>query len=322
MYDNLRIAVLGGINKGKYAKQEEKQKKYFSIKNHSKQLNTAEKMALTLDNGESVLENTIKTLLEVTPDVSVIGHPPYLELNTTSKYNIIPQTGKSQLDSIEQAIVNIYKDGFKGDGLVICGDVPAIEKKDITSFIDHAQKKNKDIIMGLSDIAEIRKLGTPNKGGIRAYDSEGEFCNYNPKLTYGNIFLLSPKIYEQLDEVKKTLEPLLHIKKLFREPENYHKILEYFKDENKTVTANPTTKAGLLFNVMKYSNVLTRLFFNNFICKGKVPNPVTLPELNAFAQKKLFDDKLTFAFSYSSPRLGIDVDDEKDVEVVNKIMKK
>jgi hypothetical protein len=318
--DNYRIAVLAGINQGAYAQREEQQNEEFSKKDKARKFSTDEKLSHRLKNGRTVLDTTLETLLECSNSVSVIGNPDFLRQHTSSSYTIVPQRGQSQLQSIEQAVVHLYQDGYQGKSLVICGDVPCITKEDIDIFYMETSKKKDDVIMGLADIDDLRELGVPNKRGIRAYDAAYEFNRTNPKLVYGNIFMITSSVYTQFDAIKNALNDALQMKKFFREPANYSKILEYLKDDEKTIATHPTTKMGLILGSLKYSTALRKLLFRNLLGQARSDKSVSVPEMSRIVQKKLFQDRITFSFGYASPRLAIDVDDEQDAEVANSIL--
>lgn len=320
--NSYRIAVLAGINQGEYAHREQEQCEEFSKKDRTRKFRTDEKLSHRLANGESVLENTIRTLLTCSPDVSVIGDPQFLGRNTTSSYTLVPQQGESQLESIEQAIQHLYKNGYQGKSIIICGDVPCITEQDINLFISKAEEKNADVVMGVSDIDELRAMGVLNKRGIRAYDSAYEFDRVNPKLAYGNIFLTTKNVYERFDDVKDALDDALEMKKFVREPENYHKILNYLKDEGKTIRHVPKTQLGLAIDSILYSTPLRKMLLRNYLGGARSKKSISIPQLEKIAQSKLFGDVISFALSYSSPRLAIDVDDERDAEIANQFLEK
>ena len=329
-YEKIPFIILAGENKGHYKEKEWKDKIRMNNKYDTKFLDGDKKLYYYLDNDKTVLENTIESILKfkyIDKEKSlVIGNKKKLR-NLEEIINVIEQKGESLTDNIKQSLDYVYSKNYSGNSMIISGDIPAIKHSEISEFYSNALFKKTDLVSGMVDIKEMdfynlkffnSKKRKFRKFGIHFKDNSN-FKRSNPKLTFGNIFLVNDMVYKNMNDLKERFQELTSMKRVFNDEKNYNGICNILQDNNK-IKEYPKTFPGLIKFSLFNSNLLRKMFFGNYLCKGRINYSVSLNELEKIIESRIFENKISFSVARTPPTFGFDVDDKYDLIIANKFI--
>ncbi|MFW6024918.1 MAG: hypothetical protein ACOCRX_01105 [Candidatus Woesearchaeota archaeon] len=331
-YEKIPFIVLAGENKSKYKSKEWKDKIKMNKRYETEFLDGDKKLHYYLDNDKTVLENTIDSVTGCKyfdEDKSVvIGNKKKLR-NLEGIIKTIEQKGESLTDNIKQSLDYVYSNNYSGKSIILTGDIPSIKSSEISNFYSNAISKKSDLVSGMVDIKEMKNYISKyiisedkkfKKFGIHFKDNGNEYNRINPKLTFGNIFLTNENVYENMNELKERFQELTSMKRIFNDERNYEGICNLLQDNDK-IKDYPKTFPGLIRFSLFNSNFLRRMFFGNYLLKGKINYSINLNELEEIVQDRVLENKIDFKIARTSPTFGFDVDDKYDFYIANQFIK-
>ena len=330
------FAVLAGVNRGKYKEQERSDKDRSGKLYRTDFLDGDDKLFRVLDNGKSILENTLNAVypLASKPPLIISGDIMRLKWCLPHHYpklNVEQQKGQSLTDNVYQAINSMHRVGENSGFVLIGGDLPSISTEDLESFIEQSYKEDKDVVMGLANIDEMRDVYSrvkskttkrPKKFGIRIKDNKEMYETPNPKLNFGTIFFIRNTLYEKKDNLRDRLDDIISLKRVFNDSHNYPVLANFLKDDDKEVAWEPKSKLSLAYFALTNSTPLRKLLLGNFLCGASVNYAMNITELEEVIENKIFNYELSLGIVRVSPMFGYDIDDENDLSIANSIKSK
>ena len=327
------FAILAGSNKGIDKEKELKDKSRTGKLYRTTFLDGDTKLYSMLKSGRRVLEQTVESVYPVSSKPPlVIGDQNRIELALgNKKVDIRQQEGKSLSDNIYQAIDTMRYIGENGGFVLMGGDLPSINSKDLEKFIEDAQNEDKDVVMGMSDVDEMLELyqeiknkntKEPKKFGIRFRDDKDMYNSHNPRLTFGTVFFIKDTLYEKKDLLRERMDEIVRLKRVFNEKENYPIIAEFLKDDGFEIKNPPKGKFSLAYFSLVNSTPLRKLLLGNVITKANSKYSMSISELEDLIEKKVLDSNLSLGITRVSPLFGYDIDDRNDIEIANSIYRK
>jgi hypothetical protein len=244
--ETYRVGLLGGYNKGKAQKEEEREKREMERKGSTSLFRGYKVLSRMSSSGRTVLEHTIDALLDsrlvdLNHSMVIGGKQEIYDEIGELPIRVLEQEN-SLYDNIMKLTRELYADGYVGNSVITCADLPAMRAEDLDDFIIQSRAAGVDFVVGMGNLKELEAF-------TNAHENLKEYNQFNKKsipfrddslsmnylitdLHFGNSFFFTKNVYDHLDELGPKLEPLLGMKKLFRKPENLRRLAMYLKDDN------------------------------------------------------------------------------------------
>ncbi|MFP4118105.1 MAG: hypothetical protein ACLFTR_04235 [Candidatus Woesearchaeota archaeon] len=328
---NVPFAILAGSNKGRHKEMEISDKNKTGKLYNTQFLDGDTKLYEKLSNGKSVLENTLEAAFPVaSKKPAIIGDSDRLRKEIGDKAYIEEQYGESLSDNVYQMIDFMREIGENSGFVLMGGDLPSVSTDDLEEFVQNSYEKNKDVVMGLVDMDEMRyayerirspDTEWPKKFGIRFKDKKCSYTSCNPKLTFGTVFFIKDTLYEKNDLLHERMDEIIRLKRVFNEKENYPIIAEFLKDHGKAINKPPKNRLSLAYFALTNSTPLRRMLFGNLLSKAKNDYSMDVSELEELIEHKVLDNRLSFGIVRAPPMFGYDIDDKNDITIADNIIR-